>query len=105
MPRLAIPILLTLSALARGCTNPATQPTTKPTTQPTTTRIIDFPRRTLTLQPSRDDLTVGAAILLLYTSHPQNISIETAQPMSKSINFIYLKPLAKNQFQLPALTL
>jgi hypothetical protein len=103
MARLQIAMLLVLTLFLGTCAHPPARETVN-TSKPAP-HTLDLPREIVTLQPSRDDLTVGAAILLLYTSHPQNISIETAQPMHGDINFIYLKQIGKNQFELPAITL
>ncbi len=42
--------------------------------------IIEFPRRTLIFQPTRDDLTVGRVIFNLYCSKPDGVRVNGVRP-------------------------
>jgi hypothetical protein len=70
------------------------------------TEVVELPRQTLTFQPTRDDITVGCAIVSLDQSNLgkalplESIRVNGGQPKSARI---YLKRVGKNQFELPAL--
>jgi hypothetical protein len=61
--------------------------------------VIELGPQTLNFTPTRDDLTVGCAVLPVVSSHPVRVNGVEA----KQWNYIYLKQVGKNQFELPAL--
>jgi len=69
-------------------------------------QVIELPQRTLTLRPTRDDITVGCVILSMYQSDMGKalpldaIRLNGSKPKSETL---YLKQVGKNQFELPAL--
>jgi hypothetical protein len=61
--------------------------------------VIELGRQTLNFAPTRDDLTVGCAVLPVVSSHRVRVNgVEVEQ-----WNYIYLKQVGRNQFELPAL--
>ena len=62
-------------------------------------RVIELGPQTLTFTPTRDDLTVGCAVFPVVSSHPVRVNGVEA----KQWNYIYLKQVGRNQFELPAL--
>jgi hypothetical protein len=65
------------------------------------TQGIDLARQVLIFAPTRDDITVGCAIL--HVSHPGGADVQfNGRPMPEMYR-VYLKQVAKNQFELPPL--
>jgi hypothetical protein len=92
-----------LVALAGGALGYAAEPK-RTATQPSVQikpagRVVDLGRQTLTFTPTRDDLTVGCAEVAVVSSHPVRVNGVEA----KEWNYIYLKQMGRNQFELPAL--
>jgi len=74
----------------------STQPTVQ--TNPAG-RVIELGPQTLTFTPTRDDLTVGCAVLPVVSSHRVRVyGVEAEQ-----WNYVYLKQVGRNQFEVPAL--
>ena len=67
---------------------------------------VTLRRQTLTFKPSRDDITVGCAVLSLYQAdmgkalNLDGVRVNGVKPKSFRL---YLKQVSKNQFELPAL--
>src|SRR5512132_3039188 len=93
-------VLVALAGGAIGCAGKAQRATTQPSvrTEPAA-RLIELGRQTLNFTPTRDDLTVGCAVLAVVSSHPVRVNGVQA----KQWNYLYLKQVGKNQFELPAL--
>jgi hypothetical protein len=99
-------VVLTLgivALVAAGCVDQSSHPISpagaSPSDQKHLPKVIDLPRRTLIFQPTRDDLTVGCAEVAVVSSHPVRVNGVEA----KEWNYIYLKQVGRNQFELPAL--
>jgi hypothetical protein len=95
-----VAILVALAGGAIGCAGKAERAATQPSvrTEPAG-RVIELGPQTLSFTPTRDDLTVGCAVLPVVSSHPVRVNGVEARQW----NYLYLKQVGKNQFELPAL--
>jgi hypothetical protein len=102
IPRQAgyVAILVALGCGALGCAaeNKRTAIRSGAATEPAG-RVIELGRQTLNFTPTRDDLTVGCVLLPVVSSHRVRVNGVEAERW----NYIYLKQVGKNQFELPAL--
>ena len=95
-----VAILVALAGEALVCAAEAQRTATQPSAQiKPAGRVIELGRQTLTFVPTRDDLTVRCVTLAVLSSHPVGINGVEARPW----NYLYLKQVGKNQFELPAL--
>ena len=82
-----------------GATQPAGPLATQPAGPLVERPVVELSRQTLNFAPTRDDLTVGCAVVTVGSSHPVRVNgVEVDRWES-----IYLKQVGKNQFELPAL--
>ena len=95
-----VAILVAFAGGAFGCAAETKGTETQPSVQPKPAgRVIELGRQTLNFTPTRDDLTVRCVVLAVLSSHPVRINRVEAEPW----NYLYLKQVGKNQFELPAL--
>ena len=91
-----------LALFATGCayqsSRSASQASTPAGNHPP--EVIQFPRQTLIFKPTRDDVTVGCVVFAVGASHRARAN---GVELAPGQNSIYLKQLATNQFELPAL--
>jgi hypothetical protein len=96
----ALSVLVALAGGAIGCAEKAKRASTQPSVRAEAAgRVIELGRQTLNFTPTRDDLTVGCAVLPVVSSHPVRVNGVEA----KQWNYLYLKQVGRNQFELPAL--
>ena len=92
--------LVALAGGAFGCAAEAKRAATQPSVQTKPAgRVIELGPQTLNFTPTRDDLTVGCAVLPVVSSHRVRVNGVEAEQW----NYVYLKQVGKNQFELPAL--
>lgn len=68
--------------------------------------VLELPGQKLVFKPSRDDVTVGCAILSMFHSNlstPLKLDALRVNGVQPKTSEIYLKEVGKNQFELPAL--
>lgn len=104
-PRPSSPVIALLALMAGSCATERSRPTTE-VGLPADKQVIEFQRRTLVFEPTRDDITVGCAIVSMYQSDMgralplEAIRVNGRTPRSPTL---YLKPAGKNRFELPAM--
>jgi hypothetical protein len=64
--------------------------------------VIELARQTLVFAPTRDDMTVSQVVFNVFASDPNALRVNGARSNS-TFSYIDLKPVAKNQFELPSL--
>jgi hypothetical protein len=64
--------------------------------------VVEFSRQTLVFAPTRDDMTVSQVVFNVFASDPNALRVNGTRSNS-TFSHIDLKPVAKNQFELPSL--
>lgn len=78
---ISIPVLCLLALVAAGCAHKSAQPASEAGTpdQKFLTEVIEFPRQTLILKPTRDDITVGRVVFSVYCPSPEDVRVNGVQ--------------------------
>lgn len=106
-PTLSVLALAVLVLVATGCAHPRSRssgagaPDGKPLTL-----VMELPRQMLTFKPTRDDITVGCAILSLWQADMgKALNLEAIRVNGKKPKTVrlYLKQVGRNRFEVPAL--
>jgi len=85
--------VMLFSLLAFGCAQPKWLP-------PAEKLSIELPQKTLTLKPTRNDITIGAVLFRMYPDDVAGIRVNAAKPRS---NIVRLKQVGPDTFEFPAM--
>jgi hypothetical protein len=105
--RASVTVLRAIALLATACVHQSFghAPEAETPAQIQLTEVVELPHQTLAFKPTRDDITVGCAIVSLSQSDLgkalplESIRVNGVQPKSARL---YLKRVGKNRFELPA---